>query len=127
MAVNFYQRVSKKYHLVPECLGDCNNIMGYDSERVKRISYVYLHGALEDKACEFGGYDIFGFLDDVPEEVTGIYNGFVEYPDKRIDCTIFLWKDTMRPGSIHGLVVSKYDIKSYNYVIRKFSEKAFSI
>jgi len=119
--------MNKKYHLVPECQSSIDNIMGYEPDSIEGIYYTYLHGILESKACEHGGYDLYGFLGDVPAKETAILKGFVEYPDEKIDCTIFLWKDTTAQSRMHGLVVANDDEEHYQYAKKKFEEKALSI
>src|ERR1035437_1459991 len=110
---------SKTYHLVPEKSGA--NLMGYKDDELKRISYSYLHGDLEDKAH----YDIYSFYGDVPEGA-GIYKGFVEFPDMKIDCTIFLWKCNEGKG-LQGLVVANDDKEHFEDAKTKYEKEEYFI
>lgn len=112
---------SKTYHLVPEKCGMGTNLMGYKDDDLKRISYSYLHGDLQHKA----NYDIFAFYGDVPEGA-GIYKGFVEFPDIKIDCTIFLWKCNENKG-LQGLVVANDDKESFEDAKIKYNKKEYCI
>ena len=96
--------------------------MGYPIGEVKRMSWTYLHGKLEKKACEHDGYDIFGFKGDMPD-VEGIYKGFVEYPDEKIACTIFAWPDSSFKEKLQGLVVADDDEKSFADAENKYNLK----
>jgi hypothetical protein len=113
---------SKKYHLVPEVCGTGTNLLGYKDEDLKRISYSYLHGDLEHKAH----YDIYSFYGDVPQGA-GIYNGFVEFPDMKIDCTIFLWKSDCGSKGLQGLVVANDDKESFEDAKAKYEKEEYFI
>lgn len=112
---------SKLYHLVPEKCGTRTNLMGYKDDELKRISFSYLHGDLEHKAH----YDIYSFYGDVPEGA-GIYKGFVEFPDMKIDCTIFLWKCNEDKG-LQGLVVANDDKEFFEDAKTKYEKKEYVI
>ena len=84
-------------------------------------SYFYLHGNLENKAH----YDIFSFYGNVPERA-GIYKGFVEFPDMKIDCTIFLWKCNENKG-LQGLVVANNDKESFEDAKTKYEKEEYFI
>jgi len=118
--------MSKKYHLVPFKLSGSGNIMSYKHNTVKRLSWTYLHGNLEEKACEHDGYDIYGIKGDMPNS-EGIHKGYVEYPDGKIDCTIFLWEDPCLKEKLMGLVVANDDKKSFNDAKSKYEKKVSNI
>jgi hypothetical protein len=109
------------YHLVPEVCGTGTNLMGYSDDELKRISFSYLHGKVEDKA----GYDIFSFFKKVPE-AEGIYKGFVEFPNEIVFCTIFLWKANDTKG-LQGLVVADNDIECFDDAKKKYENKDYFI
>jgi len=104
----------------------------YDNvEGVRRISYCYLHGQLQDDA----GYDIFGFLDFPAEikkdELNGeryidaemIKEGIYPCEFERKPCTFFYWLEPSRPGGHGGLVVYDDDIESYEYAKECYESK----
>jgi hypothetical protein len=114
---------SKQYHLVPEISGNgtSTNLMGYNDNELKRVNFSYLHGDLQEKA----NYDIFSFYGDIPTE-EGIYKGFVEFPDVKIECTIFLWKCNEVKG-LQGLVVANNDKESFEDAKTKYEKKEYFI
>jgi hypothetical protein len=109
------------YHLVPEVCGTGTNLMGYGEDELKRISFSYLHGELQDKA----GYNIFSFFKEIPKE-EGIYKGFVEFLNEIVYCTIFLWKANDIKG-LQGLVVANDDIEYLDDAKTKFENKDYFI
>ena len=116
----------RQYHLVPESRTSCEFMLAYEQERVERIPFVYLHGDLQRKAESFDGWDIFGFLDEKPES-EGVYHGFIEYPDGKIACTIFMWKWASGREEFHGLVVADDDKEFYEHAKKCFKEKTCHI
>ncbi len=102
-----------------------------DVKRIRRISYCYLHGNLQNDA----GYDIFGFLDfiaDVPvDKIDGEYYiepGIIEdgiYPCEFEGkaCTFFYWNNKQRPGGHGGLVVYNDDKDAYEEAKECYNNK----
>lgn len=109
--------------VIPYKLYGTGDIMGkYPEETVHRVGYTYLHGEAEDTSYEFGGYDICGFLKEIPD-YTGIYPCIVEYPFGDVEGTIFLWYGD--PLKYNGLVVLNSDKESYEDAKVKYDNKVY--
>lgn len=120
--------VMPKYKVVPQYLSKPEFFLDVPDERLKRVSYVYLHCELEDLSVKNGGYDIFSFLDEYPTK-DGIYDCTTcisKDPKEDIECTLFFWKDGSCMGQ-HGLVVKNDDTKGYEDAEKKYSEKVVTI
>lgn len=112
-----------KYKAVPQYIAEARFFLDVPDERLKRVSYVYLHGELEDMAVERGGYDIFSFMDGAPKK-DGMYPCDVYMSeDEIIESTLFFWKDGSCMGQ-HGLIVKNDDTESFEYAKSKYSKRA---
>lgn len=101
-----------------------------DVKGVRRISYCYLHGALQNEV----DYDIFGFLDfiDVPIdkdsgeyyiEPNAIEDGIYPCEFEGNPCTFFYWKGKFSTPNHRGLVVYDNDEDSYKYAKECYEKK----
>jgi hypothetical protein len=111
----------KTYKAVSYKCGESGTIVPMDQNRVFRLGFTYLHGKLENKA----GYDIFGFVDAVPNE-EGMFDVMVMFPDVEIKSTLFLWKCNETKG-FQGLCVDNNDIEHFEDAKDKFTKKEYCI
>ncbi len=81
------------------------------------ISWVYLHGDVEDKY----GFDLVRCKEGFPQE-PGIYDALVE----DTECHLYLWQPEKLPH-IKGLVVAKNDPEAIAYAQRCYAEKSITV
>lgn len=128
----------KQYIVTPESRVDSDKdisgneiTVGYGNENTthKRLSGTYLHGKADDKAGQYGGWDIFGFRGEAPDR-NGIYKVVIEYPDGNVQGTLFLWNRSeykYDDGEItkryNGLVVMNDDTKAFEDAKKKYNER----
>lgn len=112
----------KTYKAVAYKCGESGTIVPMDENKVTRLGFTFLHGELETMAH----YDIFGFIDDVPNE-EGIFDVIALFPDDvEVKCTLFLWKCNEGKG-FQGLCVAKTDKEYLKDAKGKYTRKEYSI
>ena len=98
----------------------------FENSEMQYTPWVYLHGKLETKASDNGGWDKFKWLDSAPK-VEGIHNCVVIITDNIVvEATAFLWYAKFGQG-LTGLVVADDDNEQLLYALKQFKTKSDSI
>lgn len=88
------------------------------------FSYVYLHGELEEKVQEIGGYDVCGIVGNPNAVQEGIHPCQVLGIDE--PCKLFIWYAEVLK-KMKGLIVLESDKESYEYAMKCFMEQSVSL
>jgi len=96
----------------------------FENEKMEYTPWVYLHGTLEAKASEQGGWDKFNWLDLAPTTEGIYYCVAIVSDDIIVSATAFVWNARF---GLTGLLVANDDAEQLAYALKQFKTKSDSI